>query len=734
MTSKALFSKLLIDEMKRKIWVAVAALLGALLFGPVAILLQYENFETYIVDPKELALSVMDLLKPSLFCDMMLTVGIAVVLALTCYAYLFSKKKIDLYHSIPVKREKLFLVSYVSGLFIYLSVYFIQIVTVIMVVVGKGFFTKEAALIYLHTIIGNLIHFLLIYHVTIIAVMLTGNLLVSVAATGVLLFYGLVASQILWWYSTAYFSTYLSYPYSEGAAWKRVPFISPIASYVYFINSCSRYSDVTAWQQAGHLIVTTVITAVLFVVALLFYKKRPSEAAGKAITFKKTEAIIRIFIVILVAMCVSIMFESVQANPRSNWFWFGLILAGVVCHCLMEIIYRFDFKAFFDHKIQLLACLFIAAFIGIIFRQDLLGYDSYLPREDRIKSASVVFSNIDTDMSSVLFEKLENNIVTVRDVDRYSNQLKHVSLDNISAVYALGKLGVEQIDVLRGQNSNNYTPADLLKRGDTGMAGETNATPLTYQIRYTLNNGRTVYRSYAVKVESAEAALAEIYGSEEYKEASYSILPMIEQNAFKRVEVYDVWGDKQLSLNGADMQSFLKVYERDLRKLSVKTLKTEVPIARLNPVYQSLNYEETLSGYYIYPSYTDTLAAMKKMGVKVENMTNDIIPDDLESIRVTDSGYLTDVLGMEDKYSQGKLYVNSKPQDKAMIQQLCKDLVNSNYNWSNMTLCPFEQRIGFEVLYKTKDGIQKTAYAYMRAEQIPQQVIDVLIETAISYN
>ena len=78
--------------------------------------------------------------------------------------------------------------------------------------------------------------------------------------------------------------------------------------------------------------------------------------------------------------------------------------------------------------------------------------------------------------------------------------------------------------------------------------------------------------------------------------------------------------------------------------------------------------------------------------------------------------------------------MNSKPQDKAMIQQLCKDLVNSNYNWSNMTLCPFEQRIGFEVLYKTKDGIQKTACAYMRAEQIPQQVIDVLIETAISYN
>lgn len=738
MTSRALFSKLLKDEMKRRIWVAVASLLGALLLGPVALLLQYENYETYILLPQELILAMIDALRPSMG-DMLLTTGIAVVLALTGYAYLFSKKKIDLYHSIPVKREKLFLVSYAGGIIIYLSVYFMQIVTVIIVAVGKGFFTNEAALVYLHTIAGNILHFLLIYHVTIIAVMLTGNLLVSMAATGVFLFYGLVASQILWWYSSTYFSTYSNYPYSEGAAWRSVPFISPIASYVFFVNSCSNYSDVTAGQQAGHLILTLFITAALFAAAMFLYKKRPSETAGKAIAFKKTEPVIRIFIVILVAMCGSIMFDSIRANPRSNWFWFGLILAGVVCHCLMEIIYRFDFKAFFNHKIQLAACLLITAFIGIIYRQDLLGYDSYLPGEGQIKSASVVFTNLDNDMSSFLFEKIENGVVTGRYVDRYSNQLKNVSFENTGAVYALGKLGVEQLDVLRGQNSDGYIPYDDIEKAKlagTGMTGETedNVTPLTYQIRYTLNSGRTVYRSYAVNVESAKAALANIYDSKEYKEASYSILPMIEQNAFKRVEVYDIWGDKQLSLNGADMQSFLRIYEKDLMNLSAKTLETEMPIARLNPVYQLPDYEDALYGYYIYPSYTDTIAAMKKMGIKVEDMTSAVSPDDLESIKVTDSGYLVDVLGMENKYSEGKLYVNSNPEDRVMIEQLCKNLVNSNFSWSNIALYPLEQRIGFEVLYKTKDGIQRTAYAYMKTEQIPQQVIDELVATAKSYD
>lgn len=738
MTSKALFSKLLKDEMKRRIWVAVAFLLGALLLGPVVILMQYEYYETYILIPQDLMQAMIDSLRPSMG-DMLLTTGIAVVLALTGYAYLFSKKKIDLYHSIPVKREKLFFVSYMVGIIIYLSVYLIQIVTVVIVAVGKGFLTNEAILVYLHTIVGNIIHFLLIYHMTIIAVMLTGNLLVSMAATGVFLFYGLIASEIIYWYSTTYFSTYSVYPYSEGALWRSVPFISPIASYAFFVNSCSRYTDVTAGQQSGHLIVILLISAALFAVALWMYKKRPSEAAGKAITFRKTEAVIRIFIVILVAMGGSLMFDRSRANPNSNWFWFGLILAGVVCHCLMEIIYRFDFKAFFNHKLQLGVSLLVTALIGIIYRQDLLGYDTYLPRENQIKSASVVFTNIDNDMSSFLVEKIENGVVIGRYTDRYGKQLKQVSFSNVNAIYELGKLGVEQLDVLKRQSFKEVVPYKNIAKAqqdgaDISLENEDNAIPLTYQIRYTLNSGRTLYRSYAVKVDSAKSALASIYDSKEYKEASYGILSMIEQDAFKRVEVYDVWGNKQLSLNGTDMQSFLKIYEKDLMRLSVKTLETEMPIARLNPVYQVPDYEDSLYGYYIYPSFADTIGAMKKMGVSVKDMTSAVSPDDIESIRVTDSGYLVDTLGMKNKYSEGRLYVNSNPEARVMIEQLCKNLVNANFSWSNITLYPLEQRIGFEVLYKTKDGIQRTAYAYMKAEQIPQQVIDELVETAKSYD
>ena len=747
MTSRVLFSKLLKDEMKRKVWIAVVVLLVMILAGPVALLMRYEDFASYMM-PQELVSAMAGMFSPSMD-RAVITMGIAILLALTGFAYLFSKKQVDLYHSIPLKREKLFMVSYVSGLLIYTGAYLVQIVTVIIAAVSKGLFTNEVGMEYLRTIGGDYLHFFLIYHVTIIAVMLTGNLLVSIAASGVLLFYGLVVSEILWGYSTLYFSTYSTYPFSEGALWKRIPFISPVASYIYFINYSTDYSDVSVSAQIGHILLTLLIVAALFFLAVFLYKKRPSEAAGKALAYKKTEPVIRILIVILGAVMGGLLFVTMNNKPSSSWFWFGLILAGVATHCVMEIIYRFDFKAFAGHKLQLVGCLAVAALIGLIYRQDLLGYDTYLPDINKIQSASVTFTNVDSEMSGFVLEHIDQEGVVYGTYgDRYQIQLAETSLKDMEAVYELGKLGVEQLDVLRSTNGNGGAmPIAKYSNGATEEASESayveKETPLYYTVRYTLKGGRTVYRSYAVNVKSAMDAFARVYDSEEYKEGAYSILTMIDNDVFNRVEVYDVWGNKQLSLTKEDMKRFLETYRKDLMSLSAETLATEVPIARLNAVYQTsgmkypsrsdYSYEDSCSGYYIYPSFTETIAAMQKLGVYSGDMTSEIKAEDLESIKVNDCGYLNEVLGMEDQYSEGKLYVNSDAEDAALISELSENLVNSSYSWSNLVLCPFEQRIEFELLYKTKEGIQKTGYAYMKKEQIPQKVIDDLVDHAVHY-
>ncbi|HOO28348.1 MAG TPA: DUF6449 domain-containing protein, partial [Lachnospiraceae bacterium] len=478
-------------------------------------------------------------------------------------------------------------------------------------------------------------------------------------------------------------------------AWKSAAFISPVTSFDFFINSCSEYSDVTAGQQTGHLLLTLVFAAVLFIPAIYLYKKRPSEAAGKALAFQKTEVFIRIPIVIVSALVGGIVFVSINNYSKSNWFWFGLIFTGILCHCLIEIIYRFDFKAFWNHKIQLLCCLAAAILIGLIYRQDLTGYDTYLPAKEDIKSTSVVFTNIDNDLSGFQFESVDKEkFVSGKYGDRISELLRNASFSDTDAVYALGKLGIENLELMEEEDQVLYSSAreiSVASAGDTA-AEESTATPLYYSVRYTLKNGKTRYRNYAVSVEDVSDAFARVYNNKEYKENSFDIFPMTEENAFRKVEVYDVWGTKQLSLTDGEMNSFLEAYEADFLNLSGETLETEVPVARLSPIFREKDcaYDDSLGGYYIYPSFIKTMTAMRELGVDLTEMKTSFDPEDLESIKVNDCGYLSDVLGITDGYSEGKLYVNSDVQDKQMIEELCGDLVNSNYAWSNMVLCPFE--------------------------------------------
>ncbi len=734
MTSRVLFSRLLKEELRKKIWIIAATLLAAILAGPVTFLLRYENYAEYML-PSELSTAMLELMRPSEVGDVLLTTGMAVLIAIAGYQYLFSKKQVDLYHSIPVKREKLFMVSYISGLCIYFGVYLIQTMILIMAAIGKGVFTNEAGIILLHTIAGNIVHFLLIYHVTIIAVILTGNILVSFAAAGTLLLYGLITSQIIWMYYTSYFSTYYSIGSITGVAlWKKIPFISPIASYIYFVNSCSQFSDATVAQQVGHLIVTFLFSVILLVLAVYLYKKRPSEAAGKALAFRKTEVVIRMLIVIITSLTGGLLIVNINNKPDSTWFWFGLILACILSHCLIEMIYRFDFKAFYHHKIQLVICLLIAVFIGIIFREDLFGYDTYLPQVEQIRNAGIIFTNVDTDMMDYQFDHVDENGIVYGEYDMgESSQLKNYALQNTAVIQELGKLGIEQLNVLDGLDNNYYKSFGMDSKGYMSDNPDEQKAQLYYVIRYTLNNGKNVYRHYAVDVESAKDLFAKIYDSEEYKEIAYDIIPLQENDVFKRVEVYDIWGNKQLSLTKNEMKDFLTVYIDDMMHLTAEVLETEAPVARVSPFFRVETYEESLGGYYIYPSFKNTLNAMQKLGVNMEDMTTKINVEELESIKVNDCGYLSEALGMTDQYSPGKIYVNTEDEDQKMIEDLCNNLTNSNYTWSNLVLCPYEQRIEFELLYKTSGGIQKTGYAYMKSGQILQKVIDDLVDTVETY-
>ena len=124
--------------------------------------------------------------------------------------------------------------------------------------------------------------------------------------------------------------------------------------------------------------------------SLELYRLRPSEAAGKAMAFSKSKAPIRILLVLLGGMAGGWFFWTLQSQVK--WGLFGTAAGILLVHCMVEIIYHFDFKKLFSHKMQLALCLGAGMLFFCSFRYDWYGYDSYVPSQEEIASASVDLS------------------------------------------------------------------------------------------------------------------------------------------------------------------------------------------------------------------------------------------------------------------------------------------------------------------------------------------------------
>lgn len=158
MTSASLFFKLQKEDLKRRIWVVALLFLGFFFAYPVNLALTMENaansqFAMYngytpLVNtgtPEYLAKvleyktkAVVNLVSYGNVMPLFLMVTAAVVIGAAGFAYLHNQKKVDFYHSIPVRREMLYLVYHVDGILILTVTYFIHLLVLMAAAAAYG--------------------------------------------------------------------------------------------------------------------------------------------------------------------------------------------------------------------------------------------------------------------------------------------------------------------------------------------------------------------------------------------------------------------------------------------------------------------------------------------------------------------------------------------------------------------------------------------------------------------
>lgn len=684
MILKSSFFRLQKEDMKHRIWFIALISITILLILPISCALQIDNYlyEGYSLDT---IMHFIDNLYGMLFA---ITIACAFISGLSGFFYLHSRKKLDLYHSIPVRRETLFAVNYVNGILIFIVPYIVNLAICLIVFQLKGCLFEEVLKRGLIALATDLLFYCLIYTVTIIAVILTGNIIISCLGAAVFMLYGPLLLALKEMYYQGFFKTY----YTPESISDKYYLLSPLFAYYGVMMKRSNEEKYT------YLILgATVIFVICLVLAVFLYKKRPSEAAGNAMAFGITKPIIKFLLVVPMSLAGGIVLRSIAASDYDGWFFFGLLFVLVIGYAIIQVIYNFDIRCAFKQKKQLLACFIITIAIAGIFRFDLLRVDSYLPDRDDVKYMSVYISGIDEQLMACEKSKWGMNYINE---ERY--QLHNMTMTDCSAAYDLAKLGISSS---KGADQKTYNAYD---------EGSYN-----YTVKYKLKNNKTVYRRYKLMADESKELLKTVFENEEFRKAHYPLnkIDVEDINEISVSYALDVlnymangktYGNGNITIsnktNGKEIRELIDTYRKELNKLTFEEASGTCPIAMLS----LSNDDYTLDSYYVYPSFTNTIAMLNRFGFDT-NKTIDVA--DIRSISINNYTGKGETVNMP-TYT-----------DKESITEMLPLLIDQRLYYNNRTLYRAEKGIEANLeLVAGEEKSQQYFNYYFKAGKVPEYV------------
>lgn len=622
MTSKSLFFKLMKEDFKTRVWTLAISILifffSLIVATAMMISFNLYNSSTYNYSD-DLAMNFMSYIGINNPFFGIIFIVLSLVMAMSGFSYLYSKKKVDLYHSLPVKREVLYFIKLINGILIVVIPFIIcEIVASLLVIANTGKISVLIAAIW--AIAEWTLLFILSYFLTVFSIMLTGNMLIGILACGFFSFYFPLISLVLKGYQSTFFDTY----YTSGFIIENV--LPNVSSFMLMFN-------IFELKWLTRIIIVILASIVFLFINLFLYKKRASEAAGKSVSFNVIKLPIKSMMVIFMSILMYLLGYEVM-NDSIGWGLFGLIVSGVITHCVMEIIYNQDFKKIFAKKIELLVLIIISIFIAAAFQFDIFGYDSYIPSASQIKS-TVVISNLLESNSEQYYNKVEIS-------DGYYND-SFVDVDYASD----SKIEADQINKMDIQNKDAVL--ELARQGieaakyDLEMYGNFDKVLISYKLK----NGRTVGRVYYVDLDQSTSGLSNVYADESYKKSSYPILSenpenivSVDFNGIMDNDTHIVFHDDELK------KKFVETYKKELMNLDYETKLKSYPFASIRfnnefmedalKKYAGFNYTsdsttavnskwenvyanslESVGFYPIYPEFKETLDLLKEMGVEI---------------------------------------------------------------------------------------------------------------------
>ena len=397
------------EDLRHKTWMIALSVLGSFLAGPLLFLFilttRYDDYIKIVGDKvynldgsflmtlqqyhQQLLDSCTSYINNFLLASMLIIAFAgAMIVAFYGFQFLFSKRKVDLYHSAPVSRKKLFTAIWLNGFLIW---FVPALCCELLVFVLAAFYMKG---LFLTTILGSvmigflriLLCFLMVYNACLVGVMISGNYVNAMvnAITYGLLVFGLIGFLYILIYSfldNVYYPAELIFGHP---LYILSPLTTPIILLAHWIAK-DRFIISESWHLFGGILVMIVNLKLAFEL----YLKRPSELSERGLEAKWAQVPFRACLSLMSGIAFCMFFFVTVGEDHLGWQIFGIFFGTTLAFCILNIIYHGTFKEILSHKIQYGIVLIAGVLLFFGMRFDVFGYSNRLPAKHQIVSMTL---------------------------------------------------------------------------------------------------------------------------------------------------------------------------------------------------------------------------------------------------------------------------------------------------------------------------------------------------------
>ena len=334
-----------------------------------------------------------ELLSTGLPSGVMMAAVFGIFFAMALFAYLTNSRATNGMHAMPIRREGLFLTHYLAGLFCQVVTLLVSFALAALVTAAFGVFDGYAVGMGLLLCVLLVLFF---YSFGVLCMVCVGQILAGAVFYGILnfLFVGMevllrsFAGNFLYGYDgrSSAFSTAPLSPPVEIASSLSVSYvydgIDPIGVRVFHLGTFAAYA------AAG---------LVLAALALLLYRKRRSEMTGNTVAIGWLRPVFKYGVALCSAFSLGQLLSYFVFELTDSTYTAGaligtiacMIFAGLIGYYAAEMLLKKSFRVFKTSWKGALATSAVLILIGLSFPLDLTGYQTRVPEQSDIVSATV---------------------------------------------------------------------------------------------------------------------------------------------------------------------------------------------------------------------------------------------------------------------------------------------------------------------------------------------------------